>query len=65
MKNKFYKYDEWGILEDESGDIPTNRDEHIYVDSEDKPITGILENYFYFSEGDERNHQYVENGKRI
>jgi len=39
-------------------------DERVYVDKDNNPITGILENYHYFKEGDPRNNVFVEKGKR-
>jgi hypothetical protein len=58
---KFYKSEEWTILEDTMVGDP---DERVYVDKDNNPITGILENYHYFKEGDPRNNVFVEKGKR-
>lgn len=54
---KLYKYDEWSVIVDDE------TQERLYVDNDGNKITGILENFFYFKEGDERNNQYVKNGK--
>jgi len=57
---KFYKKDEWQISEETMIGDP---DDRIYVDLNNVPITGILENYFYFKEGDEDNNVFVKDGK--
>ncbi len=60
---KTYKYGDWDF---EFGDCGYHDpDQNIYIDINQVPITGILEDFYYYSEGDERNNQYVENGKRI
>jgi hypothetical protein len=61
MSDKFYKKDEWAIRKDTLIGDP---DDWLYVDLDDNPVTGILENFYYFKEGDERNNVYLENGKR-
>jgi hypothetical protein len=58
---KFYKKEDWGILESSLFGSP---DDWVYVDSNDKPITGILENFKYFKEGDPRNNVFIKEGKR-
>ena len=63
MDDKFYKKDEWDIS-DESFEA-NDPSEWVYVDSNDKPITGICENFHFFKEGDPRNNVYLENGKRV
>lgn len=60
---KRYKYDEWGIdIEGGFGGF----DDRTYLDLNDKPITGILEGFYGYTSdtSDEKNCQYVENGKR-
>jgi hypothetical protein len=60
---KRYKYEEWGILD---GTEYGGFDERIYVDSNDQPITGILEGFYGYTADttDEKNCQYIKNGKR-
>jgi hypothetical protein len=58
---KRYKSDEWHTLDPDNWDFETRT----YVDGDGKPITGILEDYFYFKKDDPRNHVYVKNGKRL
>lgn len=60
---RIYKYDEWDIELYES-ELHSNQ-ESVYVDLEGIPITGILEDFWYFKKGDSRNNQYVKNGKRV
>jgi hypothetical protein len=55
-----YKSDEWFIIGNTWDDNPTPT----YVDSDDNPITGILEDFFYFKKDDPRNHVKVIYGKR-
>ncbi len=61
MEIKFYKFEDWFIQD------PYERDweKRVYVDENNKSITGVLENYFYFTKDDPKNHVYVEDGKRI
>jgi len=63
---KRYKYEEWGLRDDEG--LYGGFDDRTYVDQNDNPITGILEGFYFFSgttgTEDEKNCQYVENGKR-
>ncbi len=61
MSVKFYKFDDWYIQDRMEFDF----DKRVYIDEDDKPITGILEDFYYFDHGDPRNHVYVENGKRV
>ena len=59
---KQYKYDEWDMASTAGG-----FDERVYVDMEGNFITGILEDFYGHpatKPGDERNSQYVKNGKR-
>ena len=60
---KRYKYNEWEI---DCEDIHYNFDGRTYLDLDGNPITGILEGFYGFTSNteDERNCQYVENGKR-
>lgn len=58
---RIYKADEWSILDPLNWDF----EERTYIDNEGNPITGILEDFFYFKKDDHRNHVYVEGGKRV
>ena len=60
-RTKLYEYDDWDfdVIDPECASIPENR---IYIDSECKPITGILEDYYYFTKNDPRNNKYIEDG---
>ena len=58
-----YKLDEWDFRIGECGYFDTM--ENIYVDNEEKLITGILEDFYFFSKGDPQNNVYVENGRRV
>jgi hypothetical protein len=59
---KYYKDSEWTFLEEHNQfDYDTN----LYVDSSGKPITGILENFKYYSDNDPRNDWFVVEGKRL
>lgn len=60
--NKLYKDNEWFIRNDENYYDP---DKRLYEDSDGSLITGILENFWYFTKDDPRNNQYVENGRRL
>ena len=53
------KYDEWDFT------IDPETDERTYVDLEGKPLTGILEGFFYFKANDIRNDVDVVEGKMI
>ena len=57
---KKYKYDEWDYI-----DVDYDYDEMVYVDKDGAPITGLLENYWYYDKDDERNWQLVIDGKRV
>ena len=46
-------------------DVNYEYDKMIYVDKDGAPITGLLGDYWYFNEGDERNWQLVIDGKRV
>ena len=59
---KYYKHDEWDLNFGKCGYF--DPDQNIYIDLEGNQITGILENFYYFNEGDPRNNVYVEDGKR-
>ena len=59
---KIYKYNEWTFKLGKCDCF--DYDENIYIDLHNNPLTGFLENFKYYSEGDLRNYQYVENGKR-
>jgi len=61
---KRYKHDEWQI-DIESGYVG-GFDDRIYLDLERNLITGILEGFYGYTSNtsDEKNCQYVENGKR-
>jgi len=53
-------YDDWDL------EHPSDNDEEdIYVDAANKRVTGVLENYFYFKEGDPRNNVIVYEGKPV
>jgi len=55
----FYKYDEWTLIPGSDLTPDTN----LYVDLSGKPITGTLENFYFYSKNDPRNNKYVKNGK--
>lgn len=55
---EFIPYDQWYVQQAEDFDP----DKRMYVDINGDPITGILENFNYFSEGDKRNNRPVING---
>jgi hypothetical protein len=57
---KQYKYDEWDI---EPG---ISFDDRTYIDMEGNRITGMLEGFYGYTnnQDDEKNSQYVKNGKR-
>ena len=56
-----YKLNEWDILDPYEWDY----EKRTYVDLDGNPITGILEDFFYFKKDDPRNHVEVRNGKRV
>jgi hypothetical protein len=58
----FYKNSEWDFKLGDCGYF--DYDENIYIDEDGKPITGILENFKYYNEGNLNNHQMVVDGKR-
>jgi len=58
---KTYKLNEWDILDPLNWDYETRT----YIDNEGNPITGILEDFFYFKKDDPRNNVYVEDGRRV
>ena len=60
---KIYKNNEWDFLYGKCNYF--DPDQNIYTDLEGTPVTGILEDFYYFKKGDPRNNQYVENGKRL
>jgi len=49
MTDNVIKYDEWDLT------IDPETDERTYVDLEGKPLTGILEGFFFFKANDIRN----------
>ena len=59
---KRYKYGEWDLKEHHF-----DFDNRIYVDLNGKMITGVLEGFYGFTSDttDDKNCQYVKNGKRI
>ena len=59
---KTYKYNEWDIEDGSVGGF----DDRVYTDLEGNLITGILEGFYGYTTdtADEKNCQYVENGKR-
>ena len=62
---KRYKYDEWDTMDDE--EAFTSFDERTYIDLDGNLITGILEGFYFYPVTkikDDKNSQYVENGKR-
>lgn len=59
MKKKLYKYDDWFIQEPVGHEF----DSRIYIDKNNEPITGILEDFYCYEKNDPRNNVYVENGK--
>lgn len=64
MNYKKYKENEWGCKFNYT-DVDYDYGKMIYVDSDSNPITGLLENYWYYSKGDPRNWQLVVNGLRV
>lgn len=62
---KQYKYDEWDIEPGVKRDL-TTFDDRVYIDMEGNLITGMLEGFYGYTnkQCDERNFQYVKNGKR-
>lgn len=63
MKYKKYKDSEW-YLKFDYGEVDYDYDKMIYVDKDGEPITGLLENYYYFKEYDPKNWCLVIDGKR-
>ena len=65
-KMKRYKYEEWDVTDDIH--MGMSWDERTYVDLNGNLITGILEGFYFYtgttSTSDDKNCQYVENGKR-
>ena len=59
MNKDIIKYDEWDFTTD------PETDERTYVDLKGKPLTGILEGFFYFKANDIRNDVDVVDGKRV
>ena len=59
MTDNVIKYDEWDFT------IDPETDERTYVDLEGKPLTGILEGFFFFKANDIRNDVDVVDGKRV
>jgi len=62
---KKYKHDEWDF-EFDSEKNSGGFDDRVYTDLDGNPITGILEGFYGYTTdtSDEKNCQYVENGKR-
>jgi len=58
-----YMENEWDCKFDYA-DVDYDYDQMIYVDTDGKPITGLLENYWYYEKGNPKNWQLVINGKR-
>jgi len=62
---KTYKYGDWDF---EWVDTAIGRgfDDRLYIDDDGNPITGILEGFYGYGglTSDDKNCQYVENGKR-
>jgi len=58
MTDNVIKYAEWDFT------IDPETDERTYVDLEGKPLTGILEGFFFFKTNDIRNDVDVVDGKR-
>jgi hypothetical protein len=61
---KRYKYDDWDVTDDIH--MGMSWGERTYVDLNGNLITGILEGFYGYTDdaSDEKNCQYVENGKR-
>jgi len=59
-KMQIFKFDEWDLILDKYFDY----DRNIYVDRNNKPITGFLEDFHYSYKSCIDNYQYVEDGKR-
>lgn len=64
---KRYEYEEWDLKDPYI--IGFDFDERIYIDLSGNLITGILEGFYAYADTDgtkdEKNCQYVENGKRV
>lgn len=63
-EHRKYKSNEWHPQCDYA-DVDYDYSAMVYVDSNGKPITGLLEDYWYFGMGDSRNWQLVVDGKRV
>jgi hypothetical protein len=59
---KRYKYDEWDFEWEDTLECG-GFDDRIYVDKDGSRITGILEEFYGYSDRD--NSQMVKDGKRI
>jgi hypothetical protein len=59
-----YKKEDWH-LKFSYEEVDYDYDKMVYIDNDGKPITGWLENYWYYKEGDDRNWQLVIDGKRV
>ena len=62
---KRYKYEEWNVKDDEG--LFGGFDDRTYIDFDGNLLTGILEGFYFFPDTeieDDKNSQYVENGKR-
>jgi len=63
-KRKRYKFDEWDV---ELNTCIGAFDDRVYYDLNGNLITGILEDFYFYPVTkikDDKNSQYVENGKR-
>ena len=59
---KYYPYDEWTYVESHNQfDYDTN----LYVDLEGNPITGILQDFKFYTKNDSRNDWFVVEGNRL
>lgn len=59
---KYYPYDEWTYVENHNQfDYDTN----LYVDLEGNPITGILQDFKFYTKNDSRNDWFVVEGNRL
>ena len=63
VKYKKYKYDDWDGKFN-FADVDFSFDKQVYVDKLGSPITGLLENYWFFAFQDPKNWQLVINGKK-
>lgn len=62
---KLIKYDDWDIEPSSGVTLGNYSEDRTYTYLNGDPITGMLEDFYYFGEGDPRNNQPVKDGKRV